>query len=132
MRLLLAVFVCAFLLTGAKCIDTATGVTKNPDGTVTVNPNSPVAVAGGVVGSLPIPFAGIIGGIFTGIPGIWAALRGRKYKVALTSTAHVIEDFGKSTEGQAIIGKLKEKLAAAHTVADVQAILKPIIEKVNG
>lgn len=82
---------CVFCLIGATCVDTATGttVTKNQDGTTTVtqNPVNPVAVAGGVVDSLPIPFAALIGAAITGLPGLWAAIRGRNWKNAAIATA---------------------------------------------
>jgi hypothetical protein len=103
MKLRIAAFllVCSVALMGATCVDTATGtsVTKNPDGstTVTQSPTSPVAVAGAVAGSLPIPFAGLIGAAITAIPGIWAAFRGKAWKQAAIATAQAT--------GQ-IIGKL--------------------------
>src|SRR5579872_1709757 len=97
MREMKAIRVLALALTlgvtlmAATCVDQATGttVTKNPDGTTTVtqNPSNPVAIAGGVVGSLPLPFAGLIGAAIAGFPGLWAAIRGRQWKAAAVATA---------------------------------------------
>lgn len=118
---------CAFILIGATCVDTATGtqVTKNPDGTTTVtqNPNNPVAVAGQVAGSLPLPFAGLIGAAIAGFPGIWAAFRGKQWKNAAVATAQA---------AGTIVSKLPDSnaktaaLAVMDTVHDAAGVLPAI------
>lgn len=119
---------CVFCLIGATCVDTATGttVTKNPDGTTTVtqNPSNPVAIAGGVVSALPLPFAGLIGAAITGFPGLWAAIRGKKWKAAAVATAQA---------AGTIVSKLPDSgakttaLAVLDTVHDAAGVL-PVMQ----
>lgn len=87
MRVVFLVTLLLTILTGATCIDKATGTKQNPDGTVTQDPNNPVSIFGSVVGYAPLPFAGLIGMAITGLPGIWAAVRGRQWKSAAVATA---------------------------------------------
>ncbi len=123
---------CALILTGATCVDTATGtsVTTNPDGTKTVtqNPNNPVAVAGGVVGSLPIPFAGLIGAAITAFPGIWAAFRGRQWKNAALATAQatgkIVSALPDSNAKKTALSVLNDVHDAADVVEGLQTSLQ--------
>ena len=59
-------------------IDPQTGKAK--DGNV-------VTAAGNILGSLPIPFAGLIGAAVSAFPGIYAAFRGKQWKNAALATA---------------------------------------------
>ena len=127
LRLSLLGLTCLGLLTGATCADKATGttVTKNSDGTTTVTqtPNSPVAVAGGVVGSLPLPFAGLIGAAITSLPGIWFAIRSGQYKNAAIATAAAA---GKMVSGLPDSAAKTSALKVLDVVHDAAGIADPI------
>lgn len=123
-RVLALALTLGITLMAATCVDTATGtsVTKNQDGTTTVtqNPANPVAIAGGVVGSLPLPFAGLIGAAIAGFPGIWAAIRGKAWKNAAVATAQaagqIIQQLPATAQPAAL--KIVDVVHDAHDVTD--------------
>lgn len=118
-------FTCLALLMGATCIDTATGTDPKAG---TAAPGNPVAVAGGVVGSLPIPFAGLIGAAITAFPGVWALFRGRQWKNAALATAaatgKIVSALPDSNAKKAALTILND----VHDAADVAESLQTAVQ----
>lgn len=108
------------VLMGATCIDQATGTDPK---TGTAAPGNPVAVAGTVASSLPIPFAGLIGAAITAFPGIWAAFRGRQWKNAAIATAQAA---GKIVSGLPDSNAKKAAISVINDVHDAAGVAEAL------
>lgn len=80
---------------------------------------SPAQTAGGLLNTV-IPGAGAI---LSGAGGLWALIRGGKWKKAFVATADVIE---KATAAGKITPEMKKDLAVAHSAAGVKTIVDRI------
>lgn len=64
--------------------------------------------------------------VLTALGGLWAAIRGRKWKKAFESTATVIEGASKAKRP---INELKRELKEAHKAAGVSGLVKAVVDK---
>lgn len=118
------------ILTGATCIDKATGVAVDENGNRVVVPGAgikPVVdVAKDVGAGTPVGW-GAAG--LSWLITIWQIWRTQTAKTALVSTATTIEDFLKSPAGKPFEDMVKGMLAKGHTRAGVLKYMESIVEK---
>lgn len=69
--------------------------------------------------------------VLVGIAGIWAALRGRKYKLAAESTAWTLMDFKETEIGSQAWEKLKKMLEDGHDEDGIKAFVASLLAKVK-
>lgn len=85
--------------------------------------------AGGPVGAVA-PFADVFlpgaGAVLAAAGGLWAALRGRKWKQAAISTFETIEAGARAGKG---VRDLKKDLARAHEAAGIYGLVKAVVDR---
>ena len=108
------VFVATFLVSCAA-LDAITGT--NPDGSR--SPGNLLDIAAPFANGF-LPGAGYV---ITGLGGLWAAWRGRKWRALAESTFDVIEDGGEAYKN------LKRNLNGAHSGAGVSGLATKIVRR---
>lgn len=124
-ELFLACIGCLLVLVcGCSALDWVAGVDE--EGKDLPGP-APLEVAGGAAQPL-LPWAP---GAAGALVALWAAVRGKRYKDALSVTVEGVEEFGKTPEGQAIISRLKSYLKNKHADKDVLATVRALVAKMG-